>query len=134
MVDIDILNTDNKSKLATMTVSGHRITGIRALAQRVMITLLTRVDDELRSDEGTSLRRDGLYVTSGKDYMSLVLSSALFDVVSIIKSDTDSDDPSEQLKDALVSDVSVTDDGAVFTIDVYNNMGDVISVPSSAGV
>lgn len=134
MIDLDILNTQNSKTPAEMVISGSKLSGIAALAQRVLVVLLTRVDEDLRNNEGTSIRRDGLYSSSGTDYIALLLGSALFDVVNIIKDDTDSDDPSERLKTACVSSVDASGDGVIFTIDVYNEAGESTSVPASSGV
>lgn len=134
MMDLDVLCVTGPDTPAAMSISGKRLSGITSLAQRVVIVLMTRVDELLRQNEGTSIRRDGLYSNSGDDYLSLLLGSALFDVVNIIRGDTESTDPSEILKDACVSSVGTSDDGVSFTINVYNEAGESIEVPANTGV
>lgn len=132
MIDLDILNTtDNK---VYFSPSGNKLSGVEALAQRVLIVLLTRVSDVLREHEGTRLPSIGSSMQFGVDYMSLILSSAIFDACSVIRKDTDTTDPREQLNDVRIANISIDNDLVVFTIDVYNNAGDVSTLSASSGV
>lgn len=131
MIDIDIVVQSDNGQAADLVVSGHRVSGIKALAQRVLIVLLTSSSGMLRSQEGTRLPDSYGNSHLVPEYYTLLMGSAIASTMSIIKNDTTSNDPTEILSDIRLLDVKTTEDSMSFTIAVYNRAGEQITVTSS---
>lgn len=134
MMDIGIVMNRGTNSPIEFDLSGKKISGIELLAQRVLVILLTNVNEVLRSSEGSSFIRTYGNTQSSSEFVSLIFASALSDVINIIKKDNSSDDPSEVLADATATVISVSEGSVQFNLNVYSASGEVSQISTSAGV
>lgn len=134
MMDIGIVMNRGTNSPIEFDLSGEKVSGIELLAQRVLVILLTNVNEVLRSSEGSSFIRTYGNTQSSSEFVSLIFASALSDVINIIKKDNSSDDPSEILADATATVISVSEGSVQFNLNVYSASGEVSQILTSAGV
>lgn len=133
MRDIDILNVNLADTKAGLTVSGNTVTGIKLLAQRVLVILLTDMTETLRSREGAEIYDILVSYQNSTDYASLLLISAISTVKSILFADTGLPD-AESLRDIVIQDVHTTNGTVEFSIEITNKAGDSDIISYSPGL
>ena len=133
MKDIDILNVNTDTNRAGMAITGDKVSGIRLLAQRVLVILLTDMQGLLRSSEGSEALGVLTTYTSNATYASLLLTSAVSTVSSILISDAD-DPPEEALHSISVQDVTIDGGSINFTLLITNKAGESEIIESNTGV
>ena len=132
MKDIDILNIDKSTSKADMTLTGDKVSGIRMLAQRILVVLLTDMQGLLRSSEGSEAFGVLTSYTGNATYASLLLTSSISTVSSVLMSDTQG--PSEErLQSIVVQDVSTNDGSINFTLLITNAAGESEIISSNIG-
>ena len=132
MKDIDILNIDNTSNKAGLSISGNTVTGIRLLAQRVLLILLTDISGTLRTGEGTDLSDILMTQQSSTDHVSLLLISAISTAKSILYSEVP-EEASEALQDIIIQDVNTENGTIEFSIVVTNRLGHSDTIAYTTG-
>ena len=133
MKDLNITNPHGSSGAVQFTVSPTPVSGIQLLGQRVLIILLTNVSEELRDLEGSTFNNIFSSGSYGDDYAYMMLYSAIYRTMEVLKADTTEYPDSETLMDIDVTEVQATGDTVEFTITVYNKEGESTQVASQAG-
>lgn len=131
MRDIDILSIQDDTS-AALTVGSPSISGIRLLAQRVLVILLTNMNELLRAGEGTE---SGAFIGidhSSSDYLRLLITSSVDSVKRILLQET-GNTPDESLKSINIGDIEISSGNADFTIVVSNKSGDTESITANTG-
>lgn len=132
MNDIDILNVNKDTNKAFLTVSGYKISGVKLLAQRVLLLLLTDMRESLRSAEGTEAPELLVSYSGSINHASMLIASAVSTVKNILIAEVH-DDPSEALYDISIQDVN-TDTGSInFTLLVTSMSGESDTISSNTG-
>ena len=131
MIDINITRSDT-GKESPMDFVGGTVSGIHALAQRVLVVLLTQSTDMLRSDEGSTLITSIRSGAGDSDYARLLMLSAISRTKDVIRNNQEGSEE-EQLKDILIQSTALEGDTISFTIVVYSQAGEYIDITSEVG-
>lgn len=131
MIDINItqLSSDNR---ATFMPQPNSVSGIKLLAQKVSIILLTKMSEVLRSGEGSTFIGSIGTASNTPEYVSLLLFGALDDVQRIMGQDKTSPD-NERLGSLSTEAVSVSGDAVSFTLRVVSVSGESTEITSAIG-
>lgn len=131
MRDLDILNISDNTGKASIDGVGGVVTGIRLLAQRIVIIFLTKYDDLLRQNEGTGLLGN---IGSGQvslSYAGLIMTSAIASVIEILNDSTDDTTPdSERISDLRIQDIRLEGDRILFDLYVTNKANESTTISS----
>ena len=131
MIDLDILNIDSNNK-ALCSISGDKVSGVRLLAQRVMVILLTSMSGLLRSSEGSDFIQEDMAPNTQIDRISMAVSSALASVKHVIGMDNGVYPLSEQLEDIRIHNIYGESGSIVIELIVYSKDGSssIVSIPT----
>jgi hypothetical protein len=131
--DLNITNVTGSDGAVPFMVDPTPVSGIKLLGQRVLIILLTNVSEELRALEGSTFNNIFSSGSYDDDYAYMMLYSAIYRTIEVIKADTTEYPASETLRDIDVTAVTTAGDTVYFTITVYNKEGESTQVATQAG-
>lgn len=124
MIDIDITTNLDALGASTLEPTGGVVSGVRLLAQRVLVVFMTNISDILRYSEGSSFINGFGSSQVSTDYISLLVSSALADTRMVVINSTPEDSPSdEKLQNISIHDIQVQADKAIITLTVTSESG-----------
>lgn len=131
MRDLDILSIATGTNKASMDVTGHTVSGIRLLAQRIIVILMTNYNDILRSQEGTSFMDN---VGSGQvslSYAGLLMTSAIASTIDALNESADENAPDEErIADLRIQNMSLDGDRITFDLYVENKANESTTISS----
>lgn len=130
MRDIDILNINNTTSMASLSVAGSVVSGIRLMAQRAIIIILTDINGMLRSSEGTEASDIIQAYQNNTNYASLLLTSAISTAMRVLSADSSTDN-SDRIKDISIQSINTDNGDLNFTLLVQNASGESYAVSSN---
>jgi hypothetical protein len=132
MRDLDILNVSRSTGKASFGLGEGYVTGIRLLAQRVIVILLTNYNETLRQSEGTSFVSNMRSGQISLAYVGLLMTSAMASTIEILSGSADDNATDEErIADLRIQNIELDGDRILFDLYVSNKAGESTTISSN---
>lgn len=132
MRDLDILNVSRSTGKASFGLGEGYVTGIRLLAQRVIVILLTNYNETLRQSEGTSFVSNMRSGQISLAYVGLLMTSAMASTIEILSGSVDDNATDEErIADLRIQNIELDGDRILFDLYVSNKAGESTTISSN---
>lgn len=132
MRDLDILNVSRSTGKASFGLGEGYVTGIRLLAQRVIVILLTNYNETLRQNEGTSFVSNMRSGQISLAYVGLLMTSAMASTIEVLSGSVDDNATDEErIADLRIQNIELDGDRILFDLYVSNKAGESTTISSN---